>query len=343
MCKNAEFFTNMKFLRPKSIIVKGTGAYVPEKVITNDEIAKLVDTSDEWIFERSGIRRRHISENESASDMAVKSAKMALENANISAEEIDLVIVTTVTPDMMFPSTACLLQAKLGIRNNIPCFDLEAACTGFIYGMEVATSMMQSGKYKNALVVSSERLSTIINWQDRSTCFLFGDGSGAAVLSYSDEEGVGIIGNVLGADGANTAVLKLPAGGSLLPTSEQTVADKLHYLQMDGKEIFKNAVKIMQEKALDVLELCDVKPEQISLLIPHQANIRIIDSVVKRLKISKDEVYVNIEEYGNTSSASIPIALHEALQEGRIKSGDYVLLVAFGAGLTWGATLIKWH
>ena len=333
----------MKFLRPKSIIVKGTGAYVPEKVITNDEIAKLVDTSDEWIFERSGIRRRHISENESASDMAVKSAKMALENANISAEEIDLVIVTTVTPDMMFPSTACLLQAKLGIRNNIPCFDLEAACTGFIYGMEVATSMMQSGKYKNALVVSSERLSTIINWQDRSTCFLFGDGSGAAVLSYSDEEGVGIIGNVLGADGANTAVLKLPAGGSLLPTSEQTVADKLHYLQMDGKEIFKNAVKIMQEKALDVLELCDVKPEQISLLIPHQANIRIIDSVVKRLKISKDEVYVNIEEYGNTSSASIPIALHEALQEGRIKSGDYVLLVAFGAGLTWGATLIKWH
>lgn len=333
----------MKFLRPKSIIVKGTGAYVPEKVITNDEIAKLVDTSDEWIFERSGIRRRHISENESASDMAVKSAKMALENANISAEEIDLVIVTTITPDMMFPSTACLLQAKLGIRNNIPCFDLEAACTGFIYGMEVATSMMQSGKYKNALVVSSERLSTIINWQDRSTCFLFGDGSGAAVLSYSDEEGVGIIGNVLGADGANTAVLKLPAGGSLLPTSEQTVADKLHYLQMDGKEIFKNAVKIMQEKALDVLELCDVKPEQISLLIPHQANIRIIDSVVKRLKISKDEVYVNIEEYGNTSSASIPIALHEALQEGRIKSGDYVLLVAFGAGLTWGATLIKWH
>ena len=333
----------MKFLRPKSIIVKGTGAYVPEKVITNDEIAKLVDTSDEWIFERSGIRRRHISENESASDMAVKSAKMALENANISSEEIDLVIVTTITPDMMFPSTACLLQAKLGIRNNIPCFDLEAACTGFIYGMEVATSMMQSGKYKNALVVSSERLSTIINWQDRSTCFLFGDGSGAAVLSYSDEEGVGIIGNVLGADGANTAVLKLPAGGSLLPTSEQTVADKLHYLQMDGKEIFKNAVKIMQEKALDVLELCDVKPEQISLLIPHQANIRIIDSVVKRLKISKDEVYVNIEEYGNTSSASIPIALHEALQEGRIKSGDYVLLVAFGAGLTWGATLIKWH
>jgi 3-oxoacyl-[acyl-carrier-protein] synthase-3 len=333
----------MKFSRPKSIIIKGTGAYVPEKVVTNDDIAKLVDTTDEWIFERSGIRRRHISENESASDLAVKSAKMALDNAGLSAEEIDLVVVTTVTPDMMFPSTACLLQAKLGIRNNIPCFDLEAACTGFVYGMEVATSMMQSGKYKNALVVSAERLSTIINWEDRSTCFLFGDGSGAAVLSYSDEEGVGIIGNVLGADGANTAVLKLPAGGSLMPTSAQTVADKLHFLQMDGKEIFKNAVKIMQEKALDVLEMCDVKPEQISLLIPHQANIRIIDSVVKRLKISKDEVYVNIEEYGNTSSASIPIALHEALQVGRIKSGDYVLLVAFGAGLTWGATLIKWH
>ena len=236
-----------------------------------------------------------------------------------------------------------MLQAKLGIRNNIPCFDLEAACTGFVYGMEVATSMMKSGKYKNALVVSTERLNPLLNWEDRTTCFLFGDGSGAAVLSYGEEEGFGIIGNVLGADGSSTAVLKLPAGGSLLPTTEQTVADKLHYIQMDGKEVFKNAVRIMQEKALDVLDMCEVKAEDISLLIPHQANIRIIETVAKRLKIPREKVYVNIEEYGNTSSASIPIALHEALSNGGIKRGDYVLLVAFGAGLTWGATLIKWH
>ncbi len=333
----------MNFSKPKSIIIKGTGSYVPEKVVSNDDIAKVVDTSDEWIFERSGIRRRHFSENESASDMAVKSASEALQKAGLSAQDIDLVIVTTVTPDMMFPSTACLLQAKLGIRNNIPCFDLEAACTGFVYGMEVATSMMQSGKYKNALVVSTERLNPLLNWEDRTTCFLFGDGSGAAVLSYGEQEGVGIIGNVLGADGSSTAVLKLPAGGSLLPTSVQTVADKLHYIQMDGKEIFKNAVRIMQEKALDVLDMCEVRPDEISLLIPHQANIRIIETVAKRIKIPREKVYVNIEEYGNTSSASIPIALNEALKDGRIKSGDYVLLVAFGAGLTWGATLIKWH
>lgn len=333
----------MDFAKPNSIIVKGTGYYVPEKIITNDDIAKVVDTSDEWIFERSGIRRRHVSENESASDMAVKSARAALEDAGISASEIDLVVVTTVTPDMLFPSTACLLQAKLGIRNNIPCFDLEAACTGFVYGMEVATSMMQSGKYKNALVVSSERLYPILNPADRSTCFLFGDGSGAAVLSCSDERGVGIIGNVLGADGAATAVLKIPAGGSLMPTSPETVRDGLHYLQMDGREIFKNAVRIMQEKALDVLDLCGVKPEEISLLIPHQANIRIIETVAKRLHIPREKVYVNIEEYGNTSSASIPIALAQAARSGAISEGDYVLLVAFGAGLTWGATLIKWH
>ena len=333
----------MCFSKPKSIIIAGTGSYVPSKIVTNDDIAKIVDTSDEWIYERSGIRRRHFSENESASDMAVKAAKNAIEDAGINVQDIDLVIVTTVTPDMMFPSTACLLQAKLGIRNNIPCFDLEAACTGFVYGRDVATSMMQSGKYKNALVVSTERLSPILNWEDRTTCFLFGDGSGAAILSYGVNEGEGIIGNVLGADGSSTAVLKLPAGGSLLPTSAQTVADKLHYIQMNGKEVFKNAVRIMEEKAVDVLDMCDVSPDEISLLIPHQANIRIIETVAKRIKIPREKVYVNIEEYGNTSSASIPIALNEALKAGRIKSGDYILLVAFGAGLTWGATLIKWQ
>ena len=336
------FIREMNFTKPNSIVVTGTGSYVPEKCLTNDDMAKIVDTSDEWIYGRSGIKRRHIAaEGEATSDMALKASKRALESAGLRADEIDLVVLTTVNPDMMFPSTACILQAKLGIRNNIPCFDLEAACSGFVYGMEVATRMMQSGVYKNALVVSSEKMSTLLDWSDRSTCVLFGDGAGAAVLSASDKVGVGVIGNVLGADGSDTAMLRMPAGGSLMPTSEQTVKEGLHYLQMDGREVFKHAVKIMQEKALEVLDICNIKAEDVALLIPHQANTRIIESVAKRLKIPSEKVYVTIENYGNTSSASIPIALDEAMRSGRIRAGDYVLLVAFGAGLTWGATLLK--
>jgi 3-oxoacyl-[acyl-carrier-protein] synthase 3 len=332
----------MNLKKPASIIIAGTGSYVPEKVLSNDDLAKFLETSDEWIFERSGIRRRHIArKDETTSDMALAAARNALDNAKISASEIDLVVLTTANPDMMFPSTACLLQAKLGIRNNIPCFDLAAACSGFVYGVEVATRMMQSGLYKNALVVSSEKMSTIVDWEDRSTCVLFGDGAGAVVLSASDEENSGIIGTVLGADGSDTAMLCLPAGGSLMPTSAETVAKKLHFVKMDGKEVFKHAVKIMQEKALEVLDLCRVSADQISLLIPHQANTRIIQSVAKRLNIPEEKVYVNIENYANTSSASIPIALDEASRTGRIKKGDYVLFVAFGAGLTWGATLVR--
>lgn len=332
----------MNLKKPASIIIAGTGSYVPEKVLSNDDLAKFLETSDEWIFERSGIRRRHIArKDETTSDMALAAAHNALDNAKISASEIDLVVLTTANPDMMFPSTACLLQAKLGIRNNIPCFDLAAACSGFVYGVEVATRMMQSGLYKNALVVSSEKMSTIVDWEDRSTCVLFGDGAGAVVLSASDEENSGIIGTVLGADGSDTAMLCLPAGGSLMPTSAETVAKKLHFVKMDGKEVFKHAVKIMQEKALEVLDLCRVSADQISLLIPHQANTRIIQSVAKRLNIPEEKVYVNIENYANTSSASIPIALDEASRTGRIKKGDYVLFVAFGAGLTWGATLVR--
>ncbi len=332
----------MNLKKPASIIIAGTGSYVPEKVLSNDDLAKFLETSDEWIFERSGIRRRHIArKDETTSDMALAAARNALDNAKISASEIDLVVLTTANPDMMFPSTACLLQAKLGIRNNIPCFDLAAACSGFVYGVEVATRMMQSGLYKNALVVSSEKMSTIVDWEDRSTCVLFGDGAGAVVLSASDEENSGIIGTVLGADGSDTAMLCLPAGGSLMPTSAETVAKKLHFVKMDGKEVFKHAVKIMQEEALEVLDLCRVSADQISLLIPHQANTRIIQSVAKRLNIPEEKVYVNIENYANTSSASIPIALDEASRTGRIKKGDYVLFVAFGAGLTWGATLVR--
>ena len=328
----------------KSIIIAGTGSYLPEKIITNHDIAKTVDTSDEWVYTRSGIKERRIAQSEeAASDMALISAKRALESAKLKPEDIDLVIVTTVTPDMMFPSTACILQAKLGIRNNIPCFDVEAACSGFVYGVEVASKMMKSGYYKNALVVSSEKLSSIVDWQDRNTCVLFGDGSGAVVLSTSDEENVGILDTVLGADGSDTATLKLPAGGSAMPATKETVENRQHFLQMNGREVFKHAVKIMGEKSFEVIERYGITPEEISLLIPHQANTRIIESVAKRLKLPMEKVFVNIEKYGNTSSASIPIALDEALKSGKIKKGDYILFVAFGAGLTWGATLVKWH
>ncbi|MBO5780892.1 MAG: ketoacyl-ACP synthase III [Opitutales bacterium] len=328
----------------KSIIIAGTGSYLPEKIITNHDIAKTVDTSDEWVYTRSGIKERRIAQSEeAASDMALISAKRALENAKLKPEDIDLVIVTTVTPDMMFPSTACILQAKLGIRNNIPCFDIEAACSGFVYGVEVASKMMKSGYYKNALVVSSEKLSGILDWQDRNTCVLFGDGSGAVVLSTSEEKDVGILDTVLGADGSDTATLKLPAGGSLMPASKETVENRQHFIQMNGREVFKHAVKIMGEKSFEVIERYGITPEEISLLIPHQANTRIIESVAKRLKLPMEKVFVNIEKYGNTSSASIPIALDEALKSGKIKKGDYILFVAFGAGLTWGATLVKWH
>lgn len=332
----------MDIKRPNSIIIKGTGKYVPERIVTNDDLSKIVDTSDEWIFGRSGIKRRRIAAaGETTSDMALKASRAAIESAGLTPHDIDLVIVTTVSPDMLFPSTACILQAKLGIRNNIPCFDLEAACSGFVYGMEAATSMMASGRYKNALVVSSEKMSSMLDWKDRSTCVLFGDGSGAVVLSASGEENAGILGNVLGADGSDTAMLCMPAGGSAMPPSERTVREGLHYLKMDGREVFKHAVRIMQEKALEVLDLCGVSAEDVALLIPHQANTRIIETVAKRLKIPSEKVYVNIENYGNTSSASIPIALDEVVRGGKVKKGDLVLLVAFGAGLTWGATLIR--
>ena len=323
----------------KSVIISGTGAYVPEKKLTNEDISKFVDTTDEWIYTRSGIKERRIAgKGEAASALGVEAAKRALDSAGIRPEDVELVIVTTVTPDMMFPSTACLLQAKLGIRNNIPCFDIEAACSGFVYGLEVASKMMRSGYYKNALVVSAEKMSSMLDWDDRNTCVLFGDGAGAVVLSLSDEQGAGILDTVLGSDGSRQITLEIPAGGSAIPTTHETLDSKLNCIKMDGRDVFKQAVKIMGEKAFEVLERYGVSPDDLKLLIPHQANTRIIESVAKRLKLPLEKVFVNIEKYGNTSSASIPIALDEAIRAGRIAKGDYILFVAFGAGLTWGAT-----
>ena len=278
-------------MTPRSIIISSTGSFLPDKIVTNDDLAKIVDTSDEWIYTRSGIKQRRIAPKDmTTSDMACIAARRALDAAGLRPDEIDLVIVATVSPDMMFPSTACMLQAKLGIRNNIPCFDIEAACSGFVYEIEIASRMMQSGYYKHALVVGAEKLSSLVNWQDRSTCVLFGDGAGAAVLSAVEKTGVGILDTVLGASGEGNMILSLPAGGSAMPASAETVANKLHCVHMDGKEVFKHAVKIMQEKAFEVLDRCGVRPDELALFIPHQANARIIESVAKRLKLDMSKV-----------------------------------------------------
>lgn len=328
--------------------VLGTGSALPKRIVTNGEFAAMlardgIETSDEWIRTRTGIESRHFAdeaEGETTSSLAVAAARRALEAANVETSEIDLIIVATTTPDMVFPSVACRVQAALGAR-GCAAFDVQAVCAGFIYALNAADAMLRAGPYRAAIVIGAEVMSRVLDMKDRSTCVLFGDGSGAVVLAASGEENAGILGNVLGADGSDTAMLCMPAGGSAMPPSERTVREGLHYLKMDGREVFKHAVRIMQEKALEVLDLCGVSAEDVSLLIPHQANTRIIETVAKRLKIPSEKVYVNIENYGNTSSASIPIALDEVVRGDKVKKGDLVLLVAFGAGLTWGATLIR--
>ncbi len=328
-------------LAPLSVVIKGTGSYKPENIQTNDDLAKKVDTSDEWIFTRTGIRERRIAaDNEHASDMGAKAAEKALADAGMEAADIDIVIVATITPDMPFPSTACLVQTKLGIPNAM-CMDIEAACSGFLYIMEVAASLIKTGRYRNALIIGSEKLSSILDWEDRTTCVLFGDGAGAAILSGSDEPEVGVIDFKLGADGANGEVLYMPGGGSANPATPASIDNRLHFLKMRGREVFKLAVKVMQQAAEEILEQNGLKSDQLACVIPHQANLRIIELLSSRLDIPMDRFYLNLENYGNTSAASIPIAMDEAFRVGRIKSGDLVLLVAFGAGLTWGAALVK--
>lgn len=325
-----------------SIVIKGIGSYLPKKVLTNSDLAKLVDTSDEWIVTRTGIRERRIAESEeTTSMMSVQAAKIAIERAQISKDKIDLLIVATLTPDMIFPATACLIQEKLGLK-NIPCFDLQAACTGFIYALEVASKMMQAGDYKNALVIGSEKMSSILNWQDRSTCVLFGDGSGAVVLSKIDTPRVGIIDSILASDGKQTGILCQPAGGCACPSSHESIAEGKHFLKMNGKEIFKYAVRLMEQISIQILEKNNLTAEDIDLVIPHQANIRIINALASRLNIPMEKFIINLSQVGNTSAASIPLALNEAYEQDKLKKDKYILLVAFGGGLTWGATLLKW-
>lgn len=325
-----------------SVVIKGVGSYAPQKIVTNEDLSSVVETSDEWIRTRTGIGERRIAEGEeTVSFMASEAAKQALEQSGILAEDIDLLIVATMTPDMMFPSTACLVQSKLGMR-KVACFDLEAACSGFVYALEVGSSMLKAGTYRNALVIGSEKLSSIMDWNDRTTCVLFGDGAGAAVLSKTDEEDVGVLGALMGADGDSAHLLHMPAGGSAIPSTHESIDERKHFLKMNGKEIFKVAVRHMEQATLELLKSKGLTADDIDCVVPHQANMRIIDSLGERLGVPKEKFVNNLVRYGNTSAASIPIALTEAVRLGKLKKGDYLLLIAFGAGLTWGASLIKW-
>jgi len=320
----------------------GIGHYVPDRVVTNHDLEKIMDTSDEWIVTRTGImERRYASPDQANSDLSYEAARVALSRAGVQPQDLDIIIVATVTPDMSFPSTACLVQAKLGIRER-PCFDMEAACPGFLYGLELMRGLLSLGDtYRTGLLIGTEVLTRILDPLDRNTAVLFGDGSGAAVLVKDDSE-FGIISTYLGGDGELGNLLYLPAGGSRMPTSEETVRNRQHYIKMKGREVFRHAVQWMQQSALIVLEKAGMKPEDITWLVPHQANIRIIDSTRERLGLPPEKVYVNIDKYGNTSAASIPIALSEMHEKGLLKKGDIVLLVSFGAGFTWGAVLMRW-
>ncbi len=326
-----------------SVIIAGVGSYAPERILTNEELAKTVDTSDEWIRTRSGIGERRIAgENEACSDMAVHAARAALADAKMSASDIDLLIVATCTPDRPLPSTACIVQHKLGVPAHTTCFDISAACSGFLYAMEIAYGMLITNRYKRALIIGAEKLSTIVDWSDRTTCVLFGDAAGAAVLTKVAQPGIGIIGSDLGADGEFADKLMIHAGGSSCPASAQSVEARQHFIRMNGKEVFKSAVRVMETVCREMMEQHQLTPDQISLVIPHQANIRIIEALAGNLKLPMDKFFVNLDRYGNTSSATIPLALDEARRSGRVKPGDLTLLVAFGAGLTYGAALVRW-
>jgi len=322
--------------------ISGVGSYLPEKILTNDDLSQMVDTSNEWIVERTGIEQRRIAaKSQAASDLAIEAGIKALKNANTNPEEIDLIIHASVTPDYTFPSTACIVQHKINAK-NAAAFDMNVGCSGFVYAMATGANFISSGIYKKVLVIGSEVLSKIINWEDRNTCVLFGDGAGAVVLEQCDD-GFGILSYDLGSDGENGDVLIVPAGGSRNPASADSVNGKLHSIQMDGKAVFKFAVKIMGESTINALKKAGLGLEDLDFLVPHQANTRIIDSSLKRLKLSREKVCVNLNKYGNTSSASVPIALDEAVKEGKIKKGDTIVLTAFGAGLTWASIVIKWN
>jgi len=320
----------------------GWGKYVPETVLTNRDLEEMVDTSDEWIRTRTGIQERRIASlAESTSTLAVEAARQALATAGIDSLKLDLIIVATATPDYFFPSTASLVQDALG-ATHAAAFDLSAACSGFIYGLSLARDSIVAGTNRYVLVIGSEVLSRVTNWHDRNTCVLFGDGAGAALVAASEMPG-GILATSLGSDGSGAELLIIPGGGSRNPASQETITNNLHTIQMKGREVFRFATRVMGRAAKEVAQQANVRIEDVELFVPHQANARIIEAASKSLKLSSDRVYSNLQRYGNTSTASIPIALCEAIEEERIHPGDHVILVGFGGGLTWGAALIQWE
>jgi 3-oxoacyl-[acyl-carrier-protein] synthase-3 len=321
--------------------ILAVGSYVPEKILANADLEKMVETTDEWIVSRTGIKeRRMANKHEATSDLATRAALVAMERAKVAPDQIDLIILATITPDMPFPSTACLVQEKIG-ASRAAAFDIQAACSGFIFGLEVGQQFIMSRTYDTVLVIGAEKLSSIINWSDRNTCVLFGDGAGAAVLR-NRPYAHGLLTACMGSDGGRAGLLCMPGGGSACPPTHETVSAGMHYLRMDGKETFKNAVNAMYAAAQEVLRRCELEVSQIKCIIPHQANRRIIDAVTERLGAKPEQVFVNLHKYGNTSAASVAIALDEAVQTGHIQRGDLVLLIVFGAGLTWGAAVIEW-
>ena len=323
----------------------GTGSYMPEKILTNDDLSKIVDTSDEWITTRTGIKERRIAAaNQATSDLATKAAERAMDCAGVKPEEIDLIVVATVTPDMPFPSTACFVQKNIGASNAV-CFDISAACSGFLYALQIARNFLNAGTRSTALVIGAEKLSTLVNWTDRNTCVLFGDGAGAVVIRAVDSDTAApgrVLSTVMGSDGNLVNLLRVPGGGSACPITAANIDRRLNTIHMEGKETFKHAVTRMCQASEKALEMAGLTKEDISLVIPHQANARIITAIADRLDLPHEKAFMNVDKYGNTSAATIPVALDEANRQGRLKPGDIVLLVAFGGGFTWASSVIRW-
>lgn len=320
--------------------ILGLGVYMPERILTNADLEKIVDTSDEWIQTRTGIKERRIAEKGTpTSELAAKASKQALAAAGLKPTDLDLIILATVSPDTIFPSTACVVQNKIGAQ--CAAFDISAACSGFPYALTLGEGLIRSGSYKHILVIGAEVISAYINWKDRSTCVLFGDGAGAAVLGETKDNS-GILSTYLGSDGSQAKLLHIPAGGSAIPTTVHSVSQGLHYVQMEGSEVFKSAVRTMSDSVVEVTKRANLTVQDIDCLIPHQANLRILNVVTERIGIDPNKVFINLDRYGNMSAASTVVALYEAVKEGKIKKGSIVVLVAFGSGLTWAACTIKW-
>jgi 3-oxoacyl-[acyl-carrier-protein] synthase-3 len=325
-----------------NIKITGTGSYLPDKVLTNSDLEKMVDTSDEWIMTRTGIKERHIaSEGEATSDLVTKAAKEALDMAGVSAKELDVIMVATVTPDTLFPATACWVEKKLGIKTGIPSFDISAACSGYLYGLILSSTMVKTGVAEKILLCGSEALSKITNWNDRSTCVLFGDGAGCTVIEKSDDDS-GLLSYVWGADGKLGKLLIQEAGGSRMPATKETVEQSLHTISMQGNEVYKHAVTKMKKAAVESLKKANLKGEDVDVYVPHQANIRIIEATTKRAGIPMDKTVVTIDKTGNMSAATIPVGIDWAVRDGRLKKGNVLLSTAFGGGFTWGAAVLRW-